>query len=461
MTIVILGAGRVGFNLARQLINEHKEVVVIEKDADRARDLSRQLDCMTVNESGNSLEGLKKAGVENADFFISVSESDEINMISCALVSSSFKKPITIARVRNLDYSRTWDQSPGFLGINYIINPEIEVAHAIARAVEFGAISSVVEFETSNLQMRNFQIRKKSNFSGQRVEELRKIIQVPFIIAAIAREEKMIIPEGTTVLNQGDQIWVLAESKDFKILLKNIHESEKILRDIVIVGGGNIGMYVSQYLLANRLSKNWMFKNFGHKSFMRSKRNVHIVESDYNRCKELAELLPDAQITNADISEEHVLEEGRFQAYDLLIAVTGNQELNIVTAAYAGKAGIPHSIALVKKYSTAAMALNLGVNVAISINETLVNSIQKIIRKKFVRSVYNFSDSNLEMMELSLENRPELHGKKIRDIRLPGKPLIIMITRNGSHIIPSGDLVLEKDDFLMIIANKESIQELE
>jgi len=107
------------------------------------------------------------------------------------------------------------------------------------------------------------------------------------------------------------------------------------------------------------------------------------------------------------------------------------------------------------------MALNLGVNVAISINETLVNSIQKIIRKKFVRSVYNFSDSNLEMMELSLENRPELHGKKIRDIRLPGKPLIIMITRNGSHIIPSGDLVLEKDDFLMIIANKESIQELE
>jgi len=258
MTIVILGAGRVGFNLARQLINEHKEVVVIEKDADRARDLSRQLDCMTVNESGNSLEGLKKAGVENADFFISVSESDEINMISCALVSSSFKKPITIARVRNLDYSRTWDQSPGFLGINYIINPEIEVAHAIARAVEFGAISSVVEFETSNLQMRNFQIRKKSNFSGQRVEELRKIIQVPFIIAAIAREEKMIIPEGTTVLNQGDQIWVLAESKDFKILLKNIHESEKILRDIVIVGGGNIGMYVSQYLLANRLSKNWM-----------------------------------------------------------------------------------------------------------------------------------------------------------------------------------------------------------
>jgi trk system potassium uptake protein len=461
MSIVILGAGRVGFNLARQLISEKKEVVVIEKDADRARDLSRQLDCMTVNESGNSIEGLTKAGVGNAEFFISLSESDEINMISCALVSSSFKKPVTIARVRNLDYSRTWDQSPGFLGINYIVNPEIEAAHAVARAVEFGAISTVVEFETSNLQMRNFQVKKHSVLFGKRIEELRKILKVPFIIAAIARDETMIIPTGSTVLETGDQIWILADSKDFNTLLTAVDAHKRTLKDIVIVGGGNIGMYIAKYLLENRTSRHWLMHNISRRPFRSSKRNIHIIESDYQRCKELSELLPDVQITNADISEERIIEEGRFQSYDLLISATGNPELNIITAAYAGKAGIPHSIALVKKYSTAALALNLGVSVAVSINESLVNSIQKIIRRKFVRSVYQFSDSDLEILELSLESRPELPGKKIRDIRLPGKPLILMVSRDGKHIIPDGDLVLEEHDYLMIIMKKEAVRELE
>lgn len=461
MTVVILGAGRVGFQLARQLISEHKEVVVIEKDPQKAQDISRQLDCLTINDNGNSLEGLQKAGIDQADFFVGVTESDEINMISCALVSSSFDKPVTIARVRNLDYSRTWDKRPGFLGIDHIINPEIEVAHAIVRAVEYGAVSSVVDFETSNLQMRSIQVEEGTLFVGTSIQNLRKKLEVPFIITVISRGDETIIPSGVTELAVGDQLWILAETRDFDSILNTMDIPQVHLKNIVLAGGGNIGMYITQYLQDESAVKTSLFKRFYQKLMGTKSRNVHIIEKDYNRCKELAEIFPKVQVTNADISEEQVLEEGRFNSYDLLITATGNQELNIVTAAHARKAGIPRSMALVKKGSNAAIARNLGVDVAISINETLVNSIQKIIRKNYARSVYNFSDSNLEMLELSVASRPEMAGKPIKDTRLPGKSLIIMITRSGTHLIPQGDLVLEAEDHMMIVTTKDNIQELE
>jgi len=461
MIVVILGAGRVGLQLARQLINEHKEIVIIEKDPKRAQDVSRQLDCLTINDNGNSLEGLQKAGIDKADFFVSVTESDEINMISCALVSSSFEKPVTIARVRNLDYSHTWDKRSGFLGIDHIINPEIEVAHAIARAVEYGAISSVVDFETSNLQMRSIQVESGSIFDGITLQDLRQKLDIPFIVAVMTRDDRMIVPSGITRIQEKDYLWILADTQDFSYLLKSLNKPQRYMKNVVLAGGGNIGQYIAQYLLDNPNNHSSLFQRFYQRFIGSSKRNLHIVESDYNRCKELAELLPDAQITNADISEEQVLEEGRFNSYDLLITATGNQELNIVTAAHARKAGIPRSLALVKKASNANIAHNLGVDVAISINETLVNSIQKIIRKDYVRSIYNFNDSNLEMIELSLENRPDMSGQSIKDVKLPKDTLIVMVTRDSQHMIPYGEMELHSKDYLLLITTKENIRELE
>jgi trk system potassium uptake protein TrkA len=461
MKVVILGAGRVGLQLARQLISEHKEIVIIEKDAKRSQEVSRQLDCMTINDNGNSLEGLQKAGIDKADFFVGVTESDEINMISCALVSSSHNKPVTIARVRNLDYSRTWDKRPGFLGIDHIINPEIEVAKAIARTVEYGAVSSVVDFEGSDLQMRSIQVEKGSIFEGKNLSELRAELKIPFIITVISRNDKMIIPKGISQIREDDHIWILADSKHFETLLANLEKPQVYLKNIVIAGGGNIGMYVAQYLQEEWVERTGLFQRFYQRIVGSKKRNVHIIESNYQRCKELAERLPAIQITNADISEEQVLEEGRFNSYDLLITATGNQELNIVTAAHARKAGVPRSLALVKKGSTAAIARNLGVDVAISINETLVNSIQKVIRKSYARSIYNFGDSNLEMLEINVSKRPEMIGKTIQEVKLPRNSLVIMVTRQEDHIIPQGNLTIEAEDFLMLITTKENIQELE
>lgn len=461
MTIVILGASRVGVQLAKQLVNEHKEVIIIEKDQKRAQDVSRQLDCLTINDNGNSIETLEKAGVENADFFIGVTESDEINMISCALVSSSFSKPVTIARVRNVDYSRTWDKQPEFLGIKHIVNPEVEVAHAIVRAVEYGAMSSVIDFETSNLQMRSIHVEQNSTLEGYTLKALRKAITVPFIVAVISRGAEMIIPSGDTQLEKDDQIWLIADQDDFAHILNAVNKEQEYIKDIALAGGGNIGTYIAQHLIgSNNKQRNFITRIL--KRFMNvAKRNVHIIEHDYDRCKELAEILPEAQVTHANISEEEVLEEGRFSAYDLLITATGNQDLNIVTAAHAKNIGVPRTLALVKKSSTASVARSLGVDTVISINETLVSSIQRIIRKRFTRSVYNFNDSNLEILEFAVNSKTEYSGKKIKDIKLPGNSIILMITRDGKHIIPNGEIEILADDYLMLLTTKDTIRELE
>ncbi len=461
MKVIILGAGRVGLQLAKELVAEKKEVVIIEKDPSKTNTISQQLDCLVVNDSGNSLEALKAAETKDADFFVGVTESDEINMIACALVSSSFKKPKTIARVRNLDYSETWNPEKGFLGIDHIINPEIEVANAVGRAVEYGAMSNIIQFETSSLQMRNFRVDSESIFCDSLVQDIRSEFPAEFIIAVIMRNEKMLLPEGETRIQAGDQIWVLAEESHFTQLLSFINKKQSRLERIALAGGGNIGSYIVQYLLEDRQKPRGFFNKLRHSFVAPRKRTVHIIENDYALCKQLSERFPSAMITNADISEDRLLEEGRFQNYDLLITATGNQELNIITAAHARKSGIPRSLALVRKSSYAAMARELGIDVAVSINETLVNTIQKIIRRGSVRSVYTISDSNLEILELSLENKPEYTGKPIHTLPLPRESLIIMVTRQGEQIIPTGDLVLQAGDHLMLIVKKESVKDLE
>ncbi|MDC7224379.1 MAG: NAD-binding protein, partial [Spirochaetales bacterium] len=210
MYIVILGAGRIGYQLARQLIDEGKNVALIESDKDTARDVLARLDCLVVNDNGTSLEALKKAGIQKADAFVSVTDFDEVNMIACGLVSSEFEKPVTIARVKNVDYSRTKLLAYPFLGIDYIINPEIEAAKAILRAVENGARSDVMLFDNKTFQIRDLVVKADSLFQGRPLQEIRQELEFKFLVAVILRDDYYIIPTGTTTFRENDKIYILS-----------------------------------------------------------------------------------------------------------------------------------------------------------------------------------------------------------------------------------------------------------
>ena len=460
MKIVILGAGIVGFQIAKQLIDENKNVVIIDRDMRVARHASNYLDCMVVNDEGNNIEVLNKAGVDKADYFIAVTDSDELNMISCGLVSSAFEVPFKIARVRNLEYSRTQILESPFLGIDYIVNPEIEASKVITRSIEYGALGDILFFEKTRFQMRNITISGNSSFVNKTLQEIKSSTRIDFLIAFILRDNSYVIPSGDTIIQEHDNLYLVATKENLEKLFIQTGKLEIKLNKIVIVGGGRIGSYIADYLLQKQKSDLSFFNRFTRSLVQKWKKNVVIIEKDLRKCDLLSERFPDVLILNEDISNEGVYEAGQFLDYDLMVTATDNQELNIVTAVYAKTLGIKRTIAVVNKNSYINIASNLGIDVTVSQKNSMVNSILKLIRRGNIRNIYSFLDGMVEVMELSVDNS-EISGSKIEEIKLPPQTIIVSLTRGNQNILPDGNCIIKNGDYIIVIARKESISKIE
>ncbi len=444
MNIVILGAGIVGSQVAGQLISEGHDVVLIEKSSERAKYASTHLDCMVINEEGNNLDTLRKARIERADFFLSVADSDEVNMIACGLVESEFDVPIKIARVRNLDYSRARIVEKSFLGIDFIVNSEVETARLIANTVGLGATSDVMLFENTDVLMRNYIIDKKSFFKNRQIKNIKGSIKIKdkFLIAGISRADEFIIPTGDTTMREGDNVYILATKQTLtKIFIESGKKSEKFEK-ILIVGGGRIGTLVASYLI-------------------RTGRKITVIDPDYERCKLLAEQFPDALILNVDISDEDIFDEEKLYKYDLVITTTNQQELNILTAAYSKSLGIRRAVALVNQTNYLPISSQLGIDVTVSPKNSTVDAIMKFIRRGNIKSVHSLFHGRAEVIEFSISEKSGLIGKSLKEIELPPDCLILTIIRGSINEIPDGNFKILADDAVITIVKKASIPDLE
>lgn len=459
--VVIVGAGAVGFQLAKQLISENKDVVLIEKDPDVARLVSNKLDCMVVTGEGNKIETLRRAGTQNARYFISVTDSDEVNMIACGIVSSEFNVEFKVARVRSVEYAETKISQKGFLGIDYVVNPEIEAARAIIRSIEHGAVSDIMLFESSDVQIRNLTIDRHSPFQNKSLIEVDRIIDVSFLVAIILRQNRFIIPSGDTVIQEGDILYIAANSQNFDRLFSSLGKQKSGLKKVIIVGGGNIGTLVAQSLLGERKGQGLVRRLLTSFNPSYGKRSVKIVERDYNKAKQLADRFHEGLVINADVSDEGIFEEEHFANSDLVIATTDNQELNIVTAIYAKTFGIRRSIALVNKNSYSHIATHLGIDVAVSLKNAMVNTILKYIRRGNVKSIHSISDGQMEVLELNVEAKSPAVGKRVSDIPLPKDCLIVSISRESETIIPDGSNLVLENDHIIVIAKKSAAEKVE
>ncbi|MCK5672434.1 MAG: Trk system potassium transporter TrkA [Spirochaetales bacterium] len=461
MYIVILGAGRVGYMLAKQLIDEGKDIALIELDTERAKISTNSLDCLVLNASGTNLNTLIKAGINKADAFISVTQSDEINMIACGIVANEFEKPVTIARVRNVDYVDTRLLDESILGIDHIINPDIEASQAILRAVEHGAISDVMQFESSSLEMRDLPLGRDSIFINRPLKVVRKELDIDFLISVIIRNNISIIPNGETILLENDRVYLLSTEEVFAEIYTLEKLGDKEINKILIVGGGDVGMNIADGILKHEEADPNILGKLKHILRIQKRKKLHIIDKNYDRTKILAERFPQALVTCQDITEEGVLEDDELIKNDLIISATGNHELNIITGSYAKTLGIKKAISLVTKDSYRNLAHNLNLDVTISRNTTVVSSILKILRKGNIKNVYALSGGRLEVIEFSVSDNSDLIGKKLSEIKLPKNTLIILITRGDETIIPYGLLEVEADDHIAIITERESIKKLE
>lgn len=443
MLAVILGAGNVGSQIAGQLIEEGKDVVIIERDPARAKEISDKMDCIVVNEDGTNISTLKKAGIEKADVFISVTKSDEVNMIACGLVSSEFPDVKTkIARVRNLDYSEAKIIEKTFLGIDYAVNSEVETARKIVNTVELGASSDVVLFENTSLQLRNITVEDGSIFENRALKELRSVINVPFLIAGIISVDQFIIPSGNTVLKNGDILYLLAGRWDLAAIFKKSGHSFNIIKNIVILGAGKIGRLICRELNSTG-------------------RRLTVIEKNYEICRSFAEEFPEVLVLNADIADDEIFSQEDLGSNDLIITTTDNQELNILISALGKRYGIKRSIALVTKASYFPMAAELGIDSTISPKNSTVDAIMKYIRKGDIKSVHSIFDGKAEVIEFSIDNDNIMAGKALVDISLPENTLVLSVIRKKTSHLPTGGFVIMPGDVVILISSKESIARLE
>ena len=466
MKIIIIGAGLTGTELAKKLISEKNDVVIIDNDEETVRHVSNKLDCMVIHADGNSLETLEEAGIAKADALIMLTNSDEVNMITCSLVEALYPEVMKIARVRNYEYHvkakktekhkalEAEKEVRPLYGIDYMVYPDKEAAMAILRAIEHGAVTDVLSFENSEYEIMRVEVEKGSRLDGQKVQDLRTFIDVPFLLVYLENKTEASLPMGSTIIQAEDYLGILAHKKHMNQFLELCGSQIIELNKIALVGAGHIGTLIADSMITpQKTSKipKFLF------SLQKSKQKFVIIDKDSQRIKAAAERYPSTDVFKADITDEDFIQEEKLATYDLMICATHNHEKNMVISAYLKSLGVGKTICLVPSSSFAEIARHIGVDVAIPIKDTVVDAIIGHLRGKSITGVHTVSDGDLEIIEYVMPEDSHLNGKALKDIAEPGSFLVLLQKgkEQSEYIIPAGNTILNGGDNLVLISNME------
>ena len=440
MKVVILGAGRRGIRLARHLGEENKDVIIIDEDIEDVNKAMSQVDCLACLGSGTSLEDLSDAGIDDADAFVALTGSDETNLVSSGIAASEFHVPLTIASIRNLSYTGYSGIGNSLMGISHIVNPTQEVAQYIYQDVERGIYSDIISFENSSLLLYNVYVEKDSPYTNKLVKQLRMELNANFIIAALNRNGEALVPSGDTVVRTGDTLSLVADENSVEKLLSAVGRRSVKPKHIVIVGATQ----VTDFLLR-------AIPRYQH-------RDIAVIDVDHEVCEKMANMYPDVLVLNADITNESVFEDENLGSYDLILCLTSNDELNIITASYAKHFGIKNSMALVTKNPNyIRMASHLNIDSIISSQDVTVDSLLRYLHGQNVSGIHSLFEGQIEAFEFTITEGNPIVGKALKDIDMRGKGIIAGVTKkNGSTLIPGGLYVIEAGDSIITVVERKS-----
>ncbi len=464
MKVVIVGAGFTGVQLAKLLINERNNVTLIDNDEEITRHIADQLDCTVLTQDGNNLENLEDAGIAKADALVCLTDNDEVNMITCSLVDAVYPDILKIARVRNYAYyvntatakkthANTFSGSHRPLyGIDYMIHPDVEAAEAIVNAVENGAVSNIVTFDNSAMQISRITVPQGSILDGRRLMELRTLTEIRMLVCYVEIDGKISLPSGPTVMTAGCTLGILSSKEDVSRILELCGSEQKDLRKIAIIGAGRIGTLIASKIIEPK-------KAFGINLIAKRRltQKIAIIDTDSHLAKLAAERFPDAQVLCGDATDETFLREENIPSFDLAICATHNHELNMVLAAYLESLGVKQSISLVNSAAFADIATKLGVDVSIALRDVIVDSIMSHMRGNAVKEIHTISNGEFEIIECEVKAGSTVLGQALKDVAEPGKYLVLLDRHSGAqeYEIAGGNTIFASGDHLVLITVAE------
>lgn len=443
MKIVIVGGGKVGFAIARDVSAEGHDVTIIDENTANYEWLSTSLDCMVVLGNGTTLEAQRAANVGESDLLIAATPNDEVNILCCFLARKN-GCPNTIARLRRWEYKEEIELLRADLGLSMTVTPDGSAAQEVFRLMQFPGFLKRETFTKSGVELVSFALREDSVLAGRRLMELPRVLRQRIIICAVQRGGEAIIPDGSFVLQTGDELYVTAPTAELARLMENIGLRKKRVKNVMIIGAGRMGV-----ILARMLSETGV--------------RVKLLDKDPERCRMVAEMLPNVLVLCADGTRQDVLKSENVTQMDVVAALTNMDEENVFICMYANMAGVPQVIPKINRTEYGPVCQNCGIRTIISPKEVCAQEIIGYVRAMqattsgSVLSVYNLMDGKVEALEFEvLEKTPHV-GVKLSDVKLKPNILIACITRQGRVIFPSGGDTLEPGDVVVVVTARNRV----
>jgi len=445
MKIIIAGAGEVGFHLAKLLSYESQEIILIDLDKERLAYAETHLDIKVVKGDITSVSVLKESNIANADLFVSVTSSQTANITSCVLAKQLGAKR-TIARISNTEFIEHKDEV-GFetLGIDELISPESLASSEIELLLNQSVFNDTYAFEDGALTMLGLTLSADAKIIDKQVKVAAQLLSdIHFIPIAIQRygSHLTLIPRGDTVFKEGDRVVFITSEGGDEELCKLTGKRKTQIKDIMILGGGQIGA-----ITAKELSKT----DF----------NIKIVEKSKERALELADQLSNALVINGDGRNVELLEEENINAMDAFISVTGNSETNIMSCLVAKSKGVKKTIALVENMDYFALSHSIGVDTLINKKLLAANSIFRYVRKGEVVAMTKLANMKAELLEFVVKPTSRICYQFIKEVDFPRAAIIGGVIRNESGIIALGDFKIEPGDRVVVCCLPEAISKVE
>lgn len=445
MRITIIGAGEIGYELASTLSSEKHDVIVLDRDKDRLTKVSESLDVLPVEGNATSVKDLVKAQVGDADILISVTSIDEVNMIS-GMIGKRLGAKMVIARIRSDELTdKNSPLSPSDLGIDVMIHPELSAAQEIAQLLKRSSASDVINLANGKMQLIGIRLEKNSPLVGQSMNKYASNYpDLIFRVVAIVRRGRTIIPDGSVTIQSYDQIFVLAATSDINAIIKTTGKKETVLNSVMIAGGSELGAMLARILCEDK-TKNWSIK---------------LIEPNYEKAEELAIEMKEVMVLHGNPTDPDLLVTEGINEMDAFIAVTDDEESNIISCLMAKHLEVKKTVSLVSKPDFIPMAQTIGLDAIINKKASASNEIHRFVRKGNVVSVAELRGIKAEVIELEAKEGSEITKKPIKKLKLPGGCVVGAILCDQQVEIVIGATQIKAKDRVIVFCLPSAIDKV-